>query len=118
MWASELADEAPGIRLTLCKGCRQPSLSEDHCKPPPAILYRPLHGRMLPVDPMKAIITILVAEGGRAHYKRVATRLGLDNTYAINALAKFHRDQSTGIVRVDRGTYAYLPPELRRDQPS
>lgn len=118
MWASDLADEAPGVRLTLCKGCGLPAMSERHCQAPEPPPYRMLHGRLLPTNPARAIVAALVQEGGKAHFRKVAARMGVDEVYTSKKLEMLNRKRESGIVRVARGTYAYLPEEMRRDQPS
>jgi len=117
MWASDLADEAPGVRLTLCKGCGLPAMSEDHCTAE-EFAHRMLHGRLLPTNPARAIVAALVQEGGKAHFRKVAARMGVDEVYTSKKLEMLNRKRDSGIVRVARGTYAYLPEEMRRDQPS
>jgi len=117
MWASELADEAPGVRLTLCKGCGLPAMSEDHCTAE-EFERRSLRSYDVPAKPSRTVVNFLVREGGRAHYKKLARAMRVDERYVNNVLCKLHREGKCGIVRVSRGVYAYLPPELRRDQPS
>lgn len=122
MWASELADEAPGVPLVPCATCGMLVLRDSHCADVEARRAQEVHVPEVEARSLRDCAAILgkalAGIGGVAHYSDIAESVGWSPKYTNNLLSLSCRKAVYCIVRVGRGTYAYLPEDLRRDRAS